>query len=686
MNYNNYNINSYSINGNGSGEGYKRSPYSAENSRKSNSLLSNLGSSSLNSFSEIQRTSSYSSDKDSQSSQARSKATPDSFNSQSNRLGDLVYKPVFANAEQQTFQTFLFNTCSPYVNNVNHDFIAKLQTLLPLGSYFYSSQNSQTLPNLKIKAVQNLPFYKGSALGITTMSSKKRKTLFKFGLEFNQNQLQWNLLKLYFSYFNPFFFVIHPAYFYRQLMSKRADKSFRFLLLVVLSLATSYLHIEPIEGSPDPGELCESYLNEAMELFMELKHIASPNTLIATILLCNSNYSKINTSLQDAWQMANQLGFTSFFNASSEEIFKTMPDFPPNGPPTDQYLEWEQNLILWCNLIFNCLLSSLAGMPVQVPVESSFLDITNVINVLYYENRVKCFAEPDELEVLKFTYLLDPIFLDILRFRNTYSQQTDTPSKLSLLNQERELKVILNSMKNWDFNFSLSIKNFKSNNFKLNIITGTAFRFRQFATLFLTTPYLEVIQYNSLSSLRNPYLLDDGIFWELSSNCISMILSCWAEGNLFSLIGSGIRNYMLFVAWACAQTIFKLLDQTLINMKEELKLIQEQQRNGYNGHQQNDYLLNSAASSASSSNLSQINSLETKIEEYTFLKHVFTAIIPLPLKSLLKSIPMSFHHRPIDLLLEQQSAHFWCLVNPQHKKMLAKYITIGELKYMKNSG
>ncbi|KXN69364.1 hypothetical protein CONCODRAFT_85931 [Conidiobolus coronatus NRRL 28638] len=343
---NNSNINSYSSNGDVSGESYRGSSYTTENSQKNNSLPSNLGSSSINSFTEIQRTSPYSSDKDSQNNQLRSNSTPSSYNSQSSRVGDLVYKPVFANSEQQTFQTFLFNTCSQYVNNINHDFIAKLQTLLPLSNYFYSTQNSQNIPNLKIKKVQSLPFYKGSALGITTMSSKKRKTLFKFGVEFNQNQLQWNLLKLYFSYFNPFFFVIHPAYFYRQLMSKRTDKSFRFLLLVVLSLATSYLHIEPIEGSPDPGELCESYLNEAMELFTELKHIPSPNTLIATILLCNSNYSKINTSLQDAWQMANQLGFTSFFNTSSEEIFKTMPDFPPNGPPTDQYLEWEQNLIL----------------------------------------------------------------------------------------------------------------------------------------------------------------------------------------------------------------------------------------------------------------------------------------------------------------------------------------------------
>lgn len=572
-----------------------------------------------------------------------------------------VYRPdptlrVLNNASQSNLREFFYHTFDSCLVNLNVGFINDLENFLnPVDIHWMNILTQYSAP-ISLNISERLPLYQGSALDLTTLRSKRKTALFS-DPNFDHFKLQWHLLKLFFTYYNPFLFIIHPISFYRKVLSNEQSDSFQMVVLLVLSIATGYLHLEPYDGAPHPSELAQSYLNDALSLYEVEQHKPSIYIIQSSILLSNCNYARTQNNFDFCWVNAQKMGWIEKFTKSTEEILSFMPGSKDEGPVSSKYLVWEEELLVWCSIIFNSALMLMGRFPIPtIDALGELPDINNALTALYSGSRYPCYCDYEEATILYQTYSLVPIMSEVLSMCKILYHHYPEGAYPSARDHYRMVEI-RNRLNDWLHKSHTAQVNIPMTSRRAALIANSQ-TYYHLIIIYLSVPFLPTpCKYSDQVSFLAQHI-DHEVVVSMLSSCYSISLLAASQKSMFTLFGCGAKNYVLFVVWSGIQIVSTLLDQ-ISNSQSRL---QDQ-----NVSQSSLIHITQLTSHKS---LESANQIPLSISKFRFLVNMCQALITIPMNILTQSITFSFHHQPNHIILQKQAAIFWTMMRGDHKGLL----------------
>jgi hypothetical protein len=443
--------------------------------------------------------------------------------------------------ELKTFIYQSYNSIQQFINN--YDILQVLGIETQEINFFHAIR--QNFRQFTLQFPSALPLFTGSSpeINITEFNSSKLEFFNQvFPDEFN-DPLQAHLIKLYFKYFNPYCTIVHPLFFQYRLKHHFNHPDFQSLLSIILSLASKYLAVEPYQSSIDVVEYSQYHFDRSNRLIqtIEEKEDLPALTKIQILLISNHfDFRRISVNLDTCWKLVDKLGWNSKFTRSPEEINATRP----SNPIVCRFEEWQQELLVWCALVFYSSLATTMQFPIKKfkfiqpfpSIQSALKSLLTCSDQSEWTNTIDAkhsFLLYSASRLLNKVRIFNNRTLDRYPLGCTQTQE--------LKNETTQLKDKITQLKNLIDQFYPSADLPSP---ELSVVSSLAI-FYMGIELIMNIPFLP----SESTHLQNcpSYLRSSEEFVKLAAK-ISLLATC--QSTWASVYTAGPINYMLSISWA----------------------------------------------------------------------------------------------------------------------------------------
>ncbi|KXN67042.1 hypothetical protein CONCODRAFT_121341 [Conidiobolus coronatus NRRL 28638] len=427
--------------------------------------------------------------------------------------------------------------------------------------------------NVRLQYAFESPIYKGPAMDVTSINHSNNPTnailsqkLLK--IDDKLQPLESHLLRLFFKYFNPYYTLVHPNYFYHRLKVHWQDFNFQALLAIILCCSTSYLAIEPFDYALNSSKLAEFYFERSLTLLTFVNpHDPSyyPTRIQICLLIIYNDYGSIPQNYSEAIRLSKELNWHIDYSMDKEFIINTRP----RGDDMVEIFNWEENLVIWLGLNFHATTVLMAKFPLQgLKLEVQLPDLHSALEALFHRPNTSGWIASLEAGLIYYLYEGHYIF-ERMRIYNHLMLTQFGAGRLPDERQLTELNSIKYSLANWRLKFT-------------RFADKCYFKQNELALLTL----LHLYYYKTLLMILMPHLPSTSeqllipqyqTIWReflLSSIAVSLLMA--SQGIWIIIFASGTKNFILSIALSglklCNHHLLALNPSTLTS---DLRLMKE---------------------------------------------------------------------------------------------------------------
>jgi hypothetical protein len=422
------------------------------------------------------------------------------------------------------------------------------------------TQIVETLPPCDIKLIDRLianrlnvrlhyafesPVYKGPAMDVTSINhgNNSKSALLSqklLKIEDRLQPLESHLLRLFFKYFNPYYTLVHPNYFYHRLNVHWQDFNFQALLAIMLCCSTSYLAIEPFDYPLNSSKLAEFYFERSLTLLAVVNpHDPSyyPTRIQICLLVIYNDYGSIPQNYSEAIRLSKELNWHLDYSMDKEFIINTRP----RGGDINDIFNWEENLLIWLGLNFHATTVLMAKFPLQgLKLEVQLPDLHSALEALFHRPNTSGWIASLEAGLIYYLYEGHYIF-ERMRIYNHLTLSQFGAGRLPDGRQLTELNSIKYSLINWRLKFTRFADkcHFKQN--ELALLTLLHMYYYK-TLLMILMPHLP----STSEQLLIPQYQTIWREFLLSSIAVSLLMA--GQGIWIIIFASGTKNFILSIA------------------------------------------------------------------------------------------------------------------------------------------
>jgi hypothetical protein len=397
------------------------------------------------------------------------------------------------------------------------------------------------------------PVYGGNALDSTKIGDiKSNSTSFKSeSIQTSLLPLESHLVGLFFKYINSANSYMTRDYFELRLKNNFQDIDFQSLLAITLCCACPYLAVEPFEPPINISKLSEHYFERSQNLYCMIDSSSSEvniSKIIILMLTTYNNYAVLSEHYTEVYNMFISMNWPKKFMRTKEEILMTRPVI--NGP---ELIYWEQSLFMWCTVNFH-----LSGVLIgKIRVECLNFDdqlpnLTPALEALYSCPDSSKWTSSHEGRLTYYLFKAQPIFERARLYSRKVSGGKISVSSptIDYLEKLSAIKIQINSWKN---EFTDYCEKHSFNQCQL-ASTSLLYMYYHFVLISLTLPFIP----QSADQLKDPFNFKNFSDFMLSASSISLLMGC--QGTWMIILGNGVKNFILALAWSGAYLYLELLN------------------------------------------------------------------------------------------------------------------------------
>ncbi|KXN67038.1 hypothetical protein CONCODRAFT_80300, partial [Conidiobolus coronatus NRRL 28638] len=265
------------------------------------------------------------------------------------------------------------------------------------------------------------------------------------------------------------------------------------------------------------------------------------------MLTTYNNYAVLSEHYTEVYNIFISMDWPKKFIKTKEEILTTRPVI--DGP---ELVYWEQNLFLWCTVNFH-----LSGVLIgKIRVECLNFDdqLPNLIpalEALYSNSDSSKWTSSHEGRLTYYLFKAQRI----LEHARLYSRRV-SGGQISVsaptVDFLEELGTIKNEINSWKNEFTHYCE---KNSFNQGQLASTSllYMYYHFALITLTLPFIP----QSADQLKDPFIFKNYSDFMFSASSISLLMDC--QGTWMIILGNGVKNFILALAWSGAYLYLELL-------------------------------------------------------------------------------------------------------------------------------